>query len=252
MYREALRLTIRLRNCIALAVLCNLLISIMMEINLIGFPGFLLTFVIWSTFSYFSYLEILFPDQKALRTDLEKMMYFNIRHAGLWVFALLPVVALYSGVTGNMTTTETGPQTFSVGFPEVIGVISLGILGIIILGMIGTVLPAFVIDGARGLGKAYARGTALFSITMGQLIFGPGLVFSASSIFYFSFIMLVESGNLSVLISGPLYILSTFLYSVFQACSLIMISWILSKEFLAYENKDIDILSSEISVQKSL
>ncbi len=252
MYREAIRLTIRLRYLIAAAVLCNLLVNIMMEINLIGFPGLLLTSIIWSVFSYFAYLEILFPGQKNLRIDFEKIGQFTLRHLGLWLFALLPVVALYSALTGNITTPETNINTVTVGYAEILSVISLGIMGIIILGMIGTVLPAFIIDGARGLGKAYARGTALFSITMGQLIFGPGLVFSASSILYFSFIILIENGTLSVWINGPLYVLSTAFYGVFQACSLIMISWVLSKEFLAYENKDIDILSSEFTVQKSL
>lgn len=252
MYREALKLAIKLRYFIALVVLCNLLTSLMLENNLIGFAGLLLTFVIWSAFSYFSYLEILYPGQKALRSDLKKIVPFTLRQVGLWVFAILPILPFYSVFSGTVISTESDVPIGSTGVTDMLSVLSLGIFGIIILGMIGTILPAFVIDGARGLGKAYARGTALFSITMGQLIFGPGLIFLVSSILYFSFLIQLENANLSELIGGTLYVLSTLCYGVFQAFSLIMISWVLSKEFLAYENKDIDILSADYTVQKSL
>lgn len=143
----------------------------------------------WCLLAYRAHAEVLLPAARKRQFEPTRVLGFTWRIFILYVLAVVLLLAVPSILAGTAVGTLHGMGWVDFGFlsdmerPDMTtvkaSVLTIPLVTLVFLlpfFLIGTLLPAYVADNSRGVGRAWRRGKRQFSWMAGRLVLGPGLV----------------------------------------------------------------------------
>lgn len=232
-YAESWRI---LRGCLsyaAVAVIGELVITVLKETTTAGAGLLFASVIIWSYLFYAAHAQILLPPERDKAADSKRVFGFAIRTFGVVLVVAVPVGALAFFVAAGMPA--TGDPEATKGLVILFLLPLAGLLTLLVLCSVGTLLPAYVADLGRGFGAALSRARRQFFWIAGRLLVGPGVVYTLS--LAGPSILGVVAGSDGPILSetyvpDPMVTLTSLLSYAIQAYATVMVAVILSRAYL--------------------
>ena len=207
--------------------------------------------LVWTLMLYKAHAEVLGPDQRKMRVKPIRFLGFFVRLFGVEVTSLLIFFALVFLLFGAATGTLGDLGSFETADPDAPDILGMGsfissllLFGLAAVGMslpfflYGTVLPAYVANAGRGVGRAFRRGRRQFTWFAPRLVLGPGVMALCTVALYKlppSWVDAEADVAVAYDFSNPVLPVTTFIGVSTQAYMEIMLAALLSRVFLRDE-----------------
>ncbi|MCR9214620.1 MAG: hypothetical protein NXI13_12955 [Proteobacteria bacterium] len=246
MYKESFLLTARLFPVVSVTIVAAMASLLLDRLEIHWIAEAITNLLVWTTLYFIAYFFVIFPSKNYSQITFKSLFGFMQRYFGLYALCALPALPF---LLPEIEAIADGNQNALDGMAEAYFYLILLFILLIVFSLLGTYLPAFVSGKNEGLKKAFDRGKRSFFRVAGLLIIGPFAVSIVSAVIYWVVLILLELPECYFLEDWtPNYfvLLISLPFFWFQAWSVVMGAWIISKTFLGIEEVDAEELSKQV------